>query len=88
VTAEAVGVLKSHQGSVHQTYHYEAGYMSKTVFPQTVKPWVDEYEAKNDYLILDRSGVSIYVPVLGLVGCSSVLVLLVLLYYGNIKIYH
>jgi hypothetical protein len=37
--------------------------MSKTVFPQTVKPWVDEYEAKNDYLILDRSGVSIYAPV-------------------------
>jgi hypothetical protein len=38
--------------------------MSKTVFPQTVKPWVDEYEAINDHLILDRSGVSICVLVL------------------------
>jgi hypothetical protein len=36
--------------------------MSKTVFPQAVKPWVDEYEAKNECVILDRSGVSIYVP--------------------------
>jgi hypothetical protein len=32
VGAEAVGVLKSHQGSVHRMYHCEAGYLSKTVF--------------------------------------------------------
>jgi hypothetical protein len=45
--------------------------MSKTVFPQTVKPWVDEYEAKNDYLILDRSGVSIYVFIISFHGLRT-----------------